>query len=315
MTRGRTRFWVAAAVLVWGGVALLAVRVAQRDDHSPSQSSSPAGEFAPPGDSQPAAAPPDSSPYPAAAPRGAVTISLRRPPRAGILVDLRSGETLWEMDADRHLAIASLTKMMTGLIIAERHKQDEHVRVTTEALAYQGSGIGLLPRGKKVTLGSLLEGLMLVSGNDASIALAQHDAGTVRAFVRRMNRRALELGLQCTRFSSPNGYQDAGNYSCARDLAKLAKADLSNRKLRRIVRQRRAKVHFPIKGGYLELNNNNPLIGEPGITGLKTGVTDRAGRCYVTTAKRRGRELGVVLLHSPDPIVQVHQLLRAGWET
>jgi serine-type D-Ala-D-Ala carboxypeptidase (penicillin-binding protein 5/6) len=243
-----------------------------------------------------------------------VEVGFERPPRAGILFDVDTGEVLWERHPRRELPIASLTKMMTGLLIADRHRPNEMVRITPEALAYEGSGVGVLPRGKKVRLETMLNGLLLVSGNDAAIALAQHDAGTVQRFVRLMNRRAHRMGLRCTRFSSPHGLQDAGNRSCALDLAALARADLANRRIRRIARTDHARFPFPIKGGFLDLYNNNPFIraGVEGITGLKTGYTDAAGRCYVTTAIRGGRQLGVVLLHTPKPLDQIPALLRAG---
>jgi D-alanyl-D-alanine carboxypeptidase (penicillin-binding protein 5/6) len=243
-----------------------------------------------------------------------VRVRFSRPPRAGILFDVRTGEVLWERNPDRRLPIGSLTKMMSALLIAERHRPGERVRITPEALAYEGSGVGVLPEGEKVKLEAMLNGLLLVSGNDAAIALAQHDAGTVPRFVQRMNRRARRLDLRCTRFSSPHGLEDRGNYSCPRDLAALARADLANRRLRHIAATDHVRLRFPIRGGYLDLYNNNPFIraGVEDITGLKTGYTDAAGRCYVITARRGGRHLGVVLLHSPKPLDQVPALLRAG---
>src|SRR5918994_87525 len=243
-----------------------------------------------------------------------VRVEFEQPPRAGVLFDVRTGEVLWERHPRRELAIASLTKMMTALVIAERHRPDERVRITPETLAYEGSGVGVLPEDREVKLEPMLNGLLLVSGNDAAIALAQHDAGSVPRFVRRMNKRARRLGLRCTRFSSPHGLEDRRNHSCPLDLAALARADLANRRISRIARTDHARFPFPIRGGYLDLYNNNPFIrlGAEGITGLKTGYTDAAGRCYVTTARRGGRHLGVVLLHSPNPIEQVPALLRAG---
>lgn len=247
-------------------------------------------------------------------PEPPLEVDFRRPPRSGVLFDVRTGEVLWERHSTRPLAIASLTKIMTALLIAQRHRPSERVKVTPEALAFEGSGVGVLPRGRRVRLETMLNGLLLVSGNDAAIALAQHDAGSVPRFVRRMNRRARRMGLGCTRFSTPHGLRDSGNRSCARDLAVLARAALANRRLRRIAATDRARLPFPTRAGVLELVNNNPFIrsGKPGITGLKTGYTDAAGRCYVITARRAGRHLGVVLLDSPKPIAQVPALLRAG---
>ena len=243
-----------------------------------------------------------------------VQIEFKDPPRAGLLFDIDSGEVLWELHPRRRLPIASLTKMMTALLIAERHRLSERVRITRQALNYAGSGIGVLPRGRRVSLKPLLYGLLLVSGNDAAIALAQHDAGGQRRFVTRMNGRARGLGLTCSRFSSPSGIRDRGNYSCALDLATLARLDLANPVIRRIAATRRARFRFPIKGGVLDLFNINPFIarGDPGVTGLKTGLTDAAGRCYVITAHIGGRHLGVVLLHSPDPLTEVPRLMQAG---
>jgi D-alanyl-D-alanine carboxypeptidase (penicillin-binding protein 5/6) len=241
-------------------------------------------------------------------------IDLRQPPRAGLLFDVATGEVLWALHPAKRAPIASLTKMMTALVIAERHRARERVLITPQATGFAGSGIGLLPEGRRVPLGPLLYGLMLVSGNDAAIALAQHDAGGQNAFVRRMNGRARSLGLSCTHFSSPSGILDRRNYSCPLDLATLARLDLANRWLRRILATRRARFRFPIKGKVLDLFNINPFIsrGDDGVTGVKTGLTSAAGRCYVITARLGGRHLGVVLLDSPDPLRQVPRLLRAG---
>ena len=172
----------------------------------------------------------------------------------------------------------------------------------------------MLPKGRRVRLEALLNGLLLVSGNDAAIALAQHDAGSVGDFVRRMNRRARQLGLGCTHFTSPHGLQDEGNYSCPRDLAALARADLAEPRIRAIIGDDHERLPFPIKGGFLDLWNNNPFIqnGTPGITGLKTGYTDAAGRCYVITRRIGGRHLGVVLLDSPHPLPEINALMEAG---
>jgi serine-type D-Ala-D-Ala carboxypeptidase (penicillin-binding protein 5/6) len=237
-------------------------------------------------------------------------------PAAAVVFDVGSGEVLFSLEPDRRLPIASLTKMMTALIVAQRDSPDEQLMVSRKAASVPGSRIGVLPQGKLVPLGPVFAGMMLVSGNDAAEALAEHDAGTEAAFVERMNNRAQGMGLTCTHFSSPHGLQDAGNYSCARDLAVLARADLADPWIREIAARKRASFPFPIEGGRLEVANNDYFIQRglpqiPGavVTGLKTGYTDPAGRCYVVTARVGGRELGVVLLHSPDPFAQVPLLL------
>lgn len=235
-------------------------------------------------------------------------------PKAGLLFDVDSGEILWEHRPDRELPIASLTKMMTAYVIATGHRPDERVTISRKAVRTGGSMVGVLPERGKVELGTLLKGLLLVSGNDAATALAEHDAGTVERFVGRMNDQAQELGLSCTRFTTPHGLEDAGNRSCPRDLAVLARADLANRRIAKIAASDNESFAFPIPAGTLQLFNNNPFIraGDPTITGLKTGYTEAAGRCYVTTAERGGRHLGVVLLDSPDPLAQVPKLLELG---
>lgn len=243
-----------------------------------------------------------------------VVHEFKDPPRAGLMFDVGSGAILWERHPDRELPIASLTKMMTAWLIVNRHRPDERVLISKAATRTGGSMVGVLPAGKRVRLEALLKGLLLVSGNDAATALAEHDAGTVARFVDRMNDAAKRLGLSCTRFSSPHGLIDRGNHSCPRDLALLARADLAEPRISGIARTDHVRLPFPIKGGFLDLWNNNPFIraGERGITGLKTGYTDASGRCYVTTAERGGRELGVILLDAPNPLEQVPKLLDLG---
>jgi D-alanyl-D-alanine carboxypeptidase (penicillin-binding protein 5/6) len=245
-----------------------------------------------------------------------VRLRFVRKPRAGLLFDVRTGRVLWRRNPERQLPIASLTKMMTALVVVERRDPHERVRITARARHTPGSAVGVLPKRRKVQLEALLNGLLLVSGNDAAVALAQHAGGSVPGFVRMMNERARQLGLTCTHYTSPHGLQDAGNHSCAADLATLARADLHLRRIRRVARRDRAIVKFPIKGGRLFLYNNNPLMraGYAGVTGLKTGYTDRAGRSIVATARRGKVELGVVLLHAYNTSDQAGRLLDRGFK-
>ena len=243
-------------------------------------------------------------------------VPFRHPPRAGLLFDLGTGRVLWRRNPSRVLPIASLTKMMTALVVADRVPPAGRVRITPETLRYRGSGVGLLPRGRLIRVGTMLHGLLLPSGNDAAIALAQRAAGgSVRRFVRLMNRRAQGMGLTCTHFSTPSGFRDAGNHSCAGDLAALARAVLRTPRLARIVRRRSAVLPFPIRGRKLYLYNTNPLLRERyrGTTGVKTGYTVAAGRCLVATVRRGRTRLGVVLLHSREPARQARRLLDRGF--
>jgi serine-type D-Ala-D-Ala carboxypeptidase (penicillin-binding protein 5/6) len=244
-----------------------------------------------------------------------VQITFGRQPRAGLLFDLDTGKVLWRRNPTRILPIASVTKMMTALVVTANVRQGAKVKVTKEALAYQGSGVGVLPKGKWIGLSAMLYGLLLPSGNDAAIALAQRTARTVPRFVAMMNERAHEMGLTCTHYSTPSGFTDAGNHSCAADLAVEARAVLDNPRVANIVRHRSAVLPFPIKGGRLYLYNHNPLLKDnyPGTLGIKTGFTDAAGMCLVAAVERNGRRLGVVLLHSPNPGQQAEKLFDRGF--
>jgi D-alanyl-D-alanine carboxypeptidase (penicillin-binding protein 5/6) len=241
-------------------------------------------------------------------------VRLRRPPRAGLVFDLDTGEVLWRRRPLLKLPMASLTKIMTALLAVERGRPDDPVRITRAALHYTGSGVGLLPRGRRVRFETLLNGMLIVSGNDAAIALAVHLAGSQRRFVAQMNQRAAQWGLDCTHFASPHGLED-GNRSCARDLAVMTRLAMAKPRIRRIVRRRQVDFHFPIKGGRIYLYGHNPLIrmGYPGAIGLKTGYTDAAGRCFVGVARRGGRRLAVVLLNSRDPAKHAPKLLDAAF--
>jgi serine-type D-Ala-D-Ala carboxypeptidase (penicillin-binding protein 5/6) len=248
--------------------------------------------------------------------RDPVHVAFHTPPRAGLLFNLDTGRVLWQRNPYTRLRIASLTKMMTALLTVESAPPDTLVLVTKQAIESAGSKVGVLPLGRHVRLESMLYGLLLPSGNDAAVALAEHVSHSVNRFVTRMNARAAQLGMGCTHYTSPSGYLDQYNFSCAADLALLAHVDLRQPRIASIVRTYTADLPFPIRGGHLYLYNNNPLLiyHYPGLTGLKTGYTLAAGRCLVATAERDGVRLGVVLLHSPDPATQAGYLLDRGFE-
>jgi D-alanyl-D-alanine carboxypeptidase (penicillin-binding protein 5/6) len=246
----------------------------------------------------------------------AVSLPFHSPPKAGLLFDLDDGRVLWQRNPHARLRIASLTKMMTALLAVRSGHPDGRVLVTKEAVDTDGSKVGVLPIGRHVRFESMLYGLLLPSGNDAAVALAQYLSGSVSRFVARMNATAAKLGLGCTRFASPSGFIDQGNYSCAADLAELAHLDLAQPRIAHITRTLSAVLPFPIKGGKLYLYNNNPMLryGYPGTTGLKTGYTVASGRCLVATAERRGVRLGVVLLNSSNPANQARKLLDRAFQ-
>ncbi len=250
-----------------------------------------------------------------ARPSDQVRFRLRLGLRSGMLFDVHTGEILWRVAPTRVLPIASLTKIMTALIVTAHSRPSDRVLITPQAVQFTGSGVGLLPVHKHVPELALLYGLLLPSGNDAAVALAQHVAGTRSAFIAMMNAEARELGLGCTHFNTVSGVIDQGNHSCAADLALLAHLILVQPLLGRIVGSRSAITPFPIKGGKLYLYNNNPLLitRYPGTNGVKTGYTQAAGDCLVAAARRGKTWLGVVLLHSSNTLEQAERLLNAGF--
>jgi len=262
-------------------------------------------------------APPDARGAQAAADRemalegvDAFSIRFDDPPAAGIVFDLDSGEVLWRRNPLEQRAIASLTKVMTALVVAERTKPGEQVRITNTALRNVGSNVGVFKHGGRIRVDALMAGTLIPSGGDAAVALAVHVGKSRRAFVRLMNERARELGLRCTRFSSPDGYESA-NRSCAADLAALARIAMRQREISSIVRKPEAAPRAPVPGGRFYVYTTNPLLrsGYPGTIGLKTGFTRHAGLCLIGIVKRGRRTLGVVLLDSPDPGLQARALL------
>jgi serine-type D-Ala-D-Ala carboxypeptidase (penicillin-binding protein 5/6) len=311
--RRRRRLGAAVSVLAVAVIALLALMAtgAKEPNHpSPGAGTASAGRVS-------ARRPPAKHSGYTLAPAGpAIDVHFKRGVlSSGLLFDVRTGRVLWELDPRQSLPIASLTKMMTALVVAADARATDQVLITRAAVDFSGSGVGLLPRGKRVPLTALLYGLLLPSGNDAAIALAEHVAGSEQRFIAMMNVRARAMGLRCTHFTTASGIVDQGNYSCADDLAVLAHAVLEQPLLRRIVATRSAILPFPIKGGKLYLYNNNPLLltGYPGADGVKTGYTVASGPCLVAAA-RRGRDwYGVVLLHSVDPADQAQRLLNAAF--
>ncbi len=308
--RRRRRWTFSGLVLVLGAVALLVFMPAGASD--PAGTSVNRGIVRTRHDHRPVAA---VNSYGTTMATTSVDPHLKRGLRSGMLFDVHSGRVLWARSTGQPLPIASLTKMMTALVVVDTDRPTDKVLITSQALQFSGSGVGLLPLGRRVSLRALLYGLLLPSGNDAAIALAQHVAGGQERFVALMNARARAMGLSCTHFSTVSGIVDKDNRSCAVDLARIAHAVLVQPLLARIVASRAAVLPFPIKGGKLYLYNNNPLLDTsyPGADGVKTGYTQAAGRCLVATARRGRRWLGVVLLHSDDPPDQAMKLLDLGF--
>ena len=307
---------IAAILLVLGGAGAAVYLTVLRDDGA--ERAVPLATGSPPGGPRARVRSPVIEPDPVPTVRvsgvNAFHFGFSKPPRAALLFDVDTGEMLWKLNPRTRLPIASLTKILTAVLVTQRAGPDERVMITPEALHYEGTGIGVLPKGRRVRLETLLNGLMILSGNDAAIALAVHISGSQRRFVQLMNRTARRLGLGCTHFNDSNGI-NPGNRSCARDLAVMSRLAMSSRRIRRVARRRGIALPFPVKGGKVVFQTHNPLFRSkyPGAIGLKTGFTDEAGRCFVGIARRRGRTLGVVLLDSPNPPKHAPALLDAGF--
>ena len=192
-------------------------------------------------------------------------------------MDADSGRVLYERNADRKMLIASTTKILTALVAIEEGDLHDSVKVSREAAYTEGSAM-YLTEGETLTLETLLYGVLLCSGNDAAVAVAQHVGGSVKGFVALMNEKARELGMEHSSFANPNGLDDEQHYSTARDMAKLARAAL-----------------------------------EDGCLGLKTGYTKAAGRTLVSCAEKNGQRLIAVTLQDGNDWADHQALYEYGF--
>jgi len=210
------------------------------------------------------------------------------------------GRERWGRAPDVARRPASLTKIMTALLLLEeRWDPDAVLTVSARAAGEGGARLGLRA-GEQLTARDALRAMLIGSANDACLALAEHAAGSEAAFVARMNRRAAALGLAASRFDNACGHDGPRQRSSARDLAALTRAALALPEFRLTVGA--ARVTLSTRGGRrFDLPSHNPLVGRvEGVRGVKTGWTPGAGKCLVVLAERGGREVLVVLLGAPD---------------
>lgn len=227
-----------------------------------------------------------------------------------ILLDMRSGDVLLARNPDERRLIASLTKIMTALLILENHSPKEFVTVPPIAESIHGSTLGLLP-GQRFTVGALLKGLLLPSANDVAYTLAIFHARSVGTFVQEMNERAQTLGLKNTHFTNPAGLDNEQQYSTPRDLAWLTAAALKHPDFRTIVGMRTATI-FSEDGKVYDLRNTNELLHyNQNVFGVKTGTTDAAKECLVILFSSHGRLYLLVLLGSHDRYTDSLYVLQA----
>jgi D-alanyl-D-alanine carboxypeptidase (penicillin-binding protein 5/6) len=210
------------------------------------------------------------------------------------------GKAVWERNPDRRLPPASLTKMMTALLVLERGRLGEVATVSRAAAAETGARIGL-EAGERMRVAELLAATLLRSANDAARALAEHVDGTEGRFVKRMNDRAAALGMRDTRFANATGRHHPDLYSTANDLALLAEAALADRRFARLVAQLRIDIGNADGSRTFPLENSNQMVGRyRGAAGVKTGYTAEAGPCLVALAERGPTRVLLVLLNAPN---------------
>ena len=220
--------------------------------------------------------------------------------KACVVIDQASGRILLEHNAGASLPMASTTKVMTALLAIEQGNLKDPVTAGRNAFGVPGTSI-YLAQGETLTLEQMLYGLMLASGNDAAVAIAEHIGGTVEDFCHLMTERAAEIGCTGTVFLTPHGLPCEGHYTTAHDLALIAREAMTHDIFRQIVSTTRAKIPWEGRDYDRVLNNKNRLLTTyEGATGIKTGYTRKAGRCLVFGAERDGMAIIGVVLNCAD---------------
>jgi serine-type D-Ala-D-Ala carboxypeptidase (penicillin-binding protein 5/6) len=223
------------------------------------------------------------------------------------------GREVWARNADTPLPPASLTKMMTALLVLERADLRSVATVSREASRETGTRLGLTP-GDRMPVIDLLAATLLGSANDACHALAEHVAGSEARFVDLMNARAREAGLRGTRFANACGHDVPGMRSTARDLARLAEMAMGNSVFAKMAGLEDGWIATADAGKKFFLKNKNLMIGRyRGAIGVKTGFTGSAGKCLVAVAERGGKRVLLVLLNAPDRWRKAEEILDAAF--
>ena len=214
--------------------------------------------------------------------------------RAAVIYDRKSKKVIWGKKENERRPMASTTKIMTAIVVLENANLDDTVTVSKKAAGTGGSRLGL-KTGDKITINNLLYGLLLVSGNDAAVALAEHVSGSVESFAEKMNQKAEEMNLEDTHFIVPHGLDMENHYTTALELAEMADYAMNNKKFAQIVNTK--NITISINGRSKSLKNTNELLGNlNGVNGVKTGFTNGANRCLVTSVNRDGMNIITVVL-------------------
>ncbi|WP_243386439.1 D-alanyl-D-alanine carboxypeptidase family protein [Bacillus kexueae] len=225
--------------------------------------------------------------------------------KSAILMERDTGEILYASNADEKLPPASMTKIMTMLLIMEELdkgtlKLDEKVRASEYAASMGGSQI-FLEAGEEMTVEDLLKGIAIASGNDASVAMAERIAGSEDAFVAKMNEKAKELGLKNTQFQNPTGLPEDGHYSSAKDMALMAKELLKYEDITKYTGTYEDYLRENSDEKFWLVNTNRLVKFYPGVDGVKTGYTNEAKYCLTATAKKGDMRVIAVVFGAPTP--------------
>lgn len=227
-----------------------------------------------------------------------------------ILIDAQSGQEIFSVNPDNRRPMASLTKIMTALLVLEHHGLSEIVTIAPIADNVGGSTVGLKP-GDQFSVSSLLKALLLPSANDAAYALAIFDGRSVGSFVKSMNERAVALGLRNTHFANPAGLDSPQQFSSPRDLAWLTMAALKNSYFRQTVGTRTAEIASS-EGKTFGLQNTNEMLkASDEVYGVKTGTTDKAGECLIVLFRDHDRPYLLVLLGSRERYTDSQRVIEA----
>ena len=222
------------------------------------------------------------------------TEELKLNSKIGLIFDRNSKTILYEKNGLKQVPMASTTKIMTAIVVLENANLDDIVTISKKAAGTGGSRLGLKTN-DKITVHDLLYGLMLKSGNDAAVALAEHVGGGIDGFAELMNKKASEMGLVNSHFVTPHGLDQEKHYTTAYELACMADYALNIPKFREIVGSK--KYNITINARSSLIGNTNELLGNLyGVYGVKTGFTNGAGRCLVTACKRDDIDIITVVL-------------------
>lgn len=220
---------------------------------------------------------------------------------AVLAMDFDTGQILYQKNAHQRMYPASTTKILTALVAVDHFKDADSLEVTAEALV-GGSSMGL-KLGEKLTFRSLLYGMLLNSGNDASYTLAINYPGGFEAFVAAMNEKATQMGLADSHFTNPAGFDNPDQYSSTFDLAKIAREAAQNRQIQTVVETKQTDVYNH------NLFNLNKLLNLDGVIGFKTGTTEEAGQNFVGLVERKNHKVITVVLGSQDRFAESKKLM------